>query len=66
MQHIRAHVLVCGGSGCKSAGSTEGQLEFAKQLEPKGLSDEGMILETGCPGLCEQGPLEIIYPEGTF
>ena len=33
MQHIRAHVLVCGGTGCKSAGSQEVQLEFAKQLE---------------------------------
>ena len=43
MQHIRAHVLVCGGTGCKSAGSKEVQLEFAKQLEQKGLSDEVMI-----------------------
>ena len=51
MQHIRAHVLVCGGTGCKSAGSKEVQLEFAKQLEQKGLSDEVMIVETGCHGL---------------
>lgn len=66
MQHIRAHVLVCGGTGCKSAGSKEVQLEFAKQLEQKGLSDEVMIVETGCHGFCEHGPLVIIYPEGTF
>ena len=52
MQHIRAHVLVCGGTGCKSAGSKEVQLEFAKQLEQKGLSDEVMIVETGCHGFC--------------
>ena len=66
MQHIRAHVLVCGGTGCESAGSKEVQLEFAKQLEQKGLSDEVMIVETGCHGFCEHGPLVIIYPEGTF
>ena len=66
MQHIRAHVLVCGGTGCKSAGSKEVQLEFARQLEQKGLSDEVMIVETGCHGFCEHGPLVIIYPEGTF
>ena len=59
MQHIRAHVLVCGGTGCKSAGSKEVQLEFAKQLEQKGLSDEVMIVETGCHGFCEHGPLVI-------
>ena len=66
MQHIRAHVLVCGGTGCKSAGSKEVQLEFAKQLEQKGLSDEVMIVETGCHGFCEHGPLVIIFPEGTL
>ncbi len=66
MQHIRAHVLVCGGTGCKSAGSKEVQLEFAKQLEQKGLSDEVMVVETGCHGFCEHGPLVIVYPEGTF
>ncbi len=66
MQHIRAHVLVCGGTGCKSAGSKEVQLEFARQLEQKGLSDEVVIVETGCHGFCEHGPLVIIYPEGTF
>ena len=60
MQHIRAHVLVCGGTGCKSAGSKEVQLEFAKQLEQKGLSDEVMIVETGCHGFCEHGPLVIV------
>ena len=66
MQHIRAHVLICGGTGCKSAGSKEVQLAFSRAIEAKGLSDEVMVVETGCQGFCEHGPLVIVYPEGTF
>ena len=66
MQHIRAHVLVCGGTGCKANGSKEIQLTFAKELQKFGLQDEVMVVETGCHGFCEHGPLVIVYPEGTF
>ncbi|WP_455653432.1 NADH-quinone oxidoreductase subunit NuoF [Phascolarctobacterium sp.] len=66
MQHIRAHVLICGGTGCKSAGSKEVQLAFSRAIEAQGLSDEVMVVETGCHGFCEHGPLVIVYPEGTF
>lgn len=66
MQHIRAHVLICGGTGCKSAGSKEVQLAFSRAIEAKGLSDEVRVVETGCHGFCEHGPLVIVYPEGTF
>lgn len=66
MQHIRARVLICGGTGCKSAGSKEVQLAFSRAIEAKGLSDEVMVVETGCHGFCEHGPLVIVYPEGTF
>lgn len=66
MQHIRAHVLVCGGTGCKSAGSSEIQMAFTKYLKEYGLQDEVMLVETGCHGFCEHGPLVIVYPEGTF
>lgn len=66
MQHIRAHVLVCGGTGCKANGSKDIQLTFARQLQKFALQEEVMVVETGCHGFCEHGPLVIIYPEGTF
>lgn len=66
MQHIRAHVLVCAGTGCKSAGSKEVELAFQREIRAKGLADEVMVVETGCHGFCEYGPLVIVYPEGTF
>lgn len=66
MQHIRAHVLVCAGTGCKSAGSKEVELAFQREIKAQGLADEVMVVETGCHGFCEYGPLVIVYPEGTF
>lgn len=66
MQHIRAHVLVCGGTGCKANGSKEIQLTFDRQLQKFALQEEIMVVETGCHGFCEHGPLVIVYPEGIF
>lgn len=36
-----------------------------EELEQKGLAPEVKIVETGCHGFCEMGPIMIIYPEGT-
>ncbi len=62
----RAHVLVCGGTGCSSSGSGKIQDTFKEQLEEKGLSSEVAIVQTGCHGLCALGPIVVVYPEGTF
>ena len=63
---IRAHVLICGGTGCTSSGSQSIQDAFVEQLEKNGLSDEIKIVQTGCFGLCALGPVVIVHPEGTF
>ena len=63
---IRSHVLICGGTGCTSSGSTKIHEAMEKELEVHGLSDEIKIVQTGCFGLCANGPIMIVYPEGTF
>lgn len=63
---VRSHVLICGGTGCTSSGSVAVRKAMAKELELAGLSDEVKIVQTGCFGLCANGPIMIIYPEGTF
>ena len=63
---IRAHVLVCAGTGCTSSGSAAVREAMAKELENRGLQDEVKIVHTGCFGLCALGPIMIVYPEGTF
>ena len=66
MNLYRAHVLVCGGTGCSSSGSAQLIERFEQQLKEKGLDKEVQIIRTGCFGLCEAGPVVIVYPEGTF
>ncbi|WP_367267485.1 NAD(P)H-dependent oxidoreductase subunit E, partial [Ruminococcus sp.] len=60
------HVLVCGGTGCTSSGSPKIIEELEKQFADKGLTDKVQIVKTGCFGLCERGPIMIVYPEGSF
>ncbi len=61
-------VLVCCGPGCLAGGSVRLVEEFRKLLKKrriKGFSVEA-LKETGCHGLCDQGPLVVIEPEGLF
>ena len=63
---IRSQVLVCGGTGCTSSGSKLIREEFEAQIKAAGLQDEVKVVPTGCFGLCAQGPIVIVYPDGTF
>ncbi len=62
----RAHVLICGGTGCTSSGSPAIQKALEEQLKANDLENEIKIVQTGCFGLCALGPVMIVYPEGTF
>lgn len=66
MELFRSHVLVCGGTGCTSSGSDLIIEQFEKQLADHDLENEIKVIRTGCFGLCEAGPVVIVYPEGTF
>ncbi len=66
MKLARAHVLVCGGTGCTSSGSEKIIDALNKNLEKYNLTDEINVIKTGCFGLCALGPVMIVYPEGCF
>jgi NADH:ubiquinone oxidoreductase subunit F (NADH-binding)/(2Fe-2S) ferredoxin len=66
MDIYRAHVLVCGGTGCTSSGSATLIERFNEKIKENGLDKEVKVIRTGCFGLCEAGPVVIVYPEGTF
>ncbi len=66
MEIYRAHVLCCGGTGCTSSGSAQIIARFEEKIKEAGLDKEVKVIRTGCFGLCEAGPVVIIYPEGTF
>ena len=63
---IRTHVLCCGGTGCTSSGSKSIQSEFEANIAKFDLCEEVKLVQTGCFGLCAEGPVVIVYPDGTF
>lgn len=66
MQVFRSHVLVCAGTGCTSSNSEKITKEFEVQLSNNKLENEVKIVKTGCFGLCAQGPIVVVYPEGAM
>ena len=62
----RAHVLVCAGAGCVSSGCKAVEESLVKAVKDLGLADEVRVVETGCMGPCDLGPVIVVYPEGVF
>ena len=66
MEFFRSQVLICTGTGCSSSNSHGLITKFEEELKIHGLEKEVKVVPTGCFGLCENGPVVIIYPEGAF
>ena len=66
MEYFRSQVLCCTGTGCTSSGSRSIIQAFEEEILNAGLEREIKVVPTGCFGLCEKGPIVIIYPEGSF
>ncbi len=64
--HERPCIAVCGGSGCLATGGAEVMEAFRSSIEERGLSEKVELRLTGCHGLCELGPLVVVYPEKVF
>ena len=62
----KRHIVLCGGTGCLSAHSTEIMEKFNELIKAKGLEDKVTVNQVGCFGFCSQGPFVKIYPENTL
>ncbi len=62
----RAHILICGGTGCTSGDSIKILEELKTSLKEHNLEEEVKLILTGCFGLCARGPIVVVYPEGSF
>ncbi len=61
-------IMVCCGTGCLANGAADvvtGLQEAISEKKAKNLKVEA-VRETGCHGFCQQGPLVIVEPKGTF
>jgi NADP-reducing hydrogenase subunit HndC len=66
MKLYRGHVLVCAGAGCISSGCKEVERNLINELQSHNLDQEIKVVETGCIGSCDLGPVIVVYPEGVF
>ncbi len=62
----RLLVSICAGSGCGAYGTEEVREALEKEISKNGLKRKVEVKVTGCHGFCEQGPIMVIHPEGTF
>jgi (2Fe-2S) ferredoxin/ubiquinone/menaquinone biosynthesis C-methylase UbiE len=72
VEPFRYHVFVCtqekaeGVPCCSVAGSGRVLNALHGELGAKGLADEIQVSSCGCLGICDSGPVMIVYPEGTW
>ena len=72
MEPFRFHLFVCtqqkpeGVSCCAASGSLAVIGELDRQIEARGLRDAVQLTTCGCMGLCDEGPIMVVYPEGTW
>ncbi|MFV0341353.1 MAG: 2Fe-2S ferredoxin [Anaerocolumna sp.] len=68
------HIFVC--TSCRMNGVQKGFCyskdavgiveKFMEEIDDRDLSSEVMITNTGCFGICEKGPIAVVYPEGVW
>ncbi len=66
MTKYKYHILICGGTGCRASESDKILIQFNAILQEKGLDDDIQVIQTGCFGFCEKGPIVKIIPDNTF
>lgn len=60
-----AHIIhVCAGTGCISSSSPLIIAALEKEIKERGLQDSVMVKQVGCMGLCAEGPIVSIKPDG--
>ncbi len=63
---VKTEIRICAGTACHASGRVAIREAIEKALESRGLTDSVAVIETGCHGFCEQGPIVVLAPRGLF
>jgi (2Fe-2S) ferredoxin/predicted O-methyltransferase YrrM len=72
MEPFRFHLFVCtqqkpeGVPSCPASGSFAVLDALDREMQARGLSHDVQITTCGCMGLCDEGPVMVVYPEGVW
>jgi NADH:ubiquinone oxidoreductase subunit F (NADH-binding)/(2Fe-2S) ferredoxin/NAD-dependent dihydropyrimidine dehydrogenase PreA subunit len=59
-------IRVCAGTTCNASGRAALRSAIDEELARRGLGDRVAVVETGCHGLCQEGPIVVVHPRGVF
>lgn len=60
------YILVCSGSACESSASKKLVENFNAEAKAQGVENIVQIVQTGCFGFCERGPIVKVLPDDSF
>jgi (2Fe-2S) ferredoxin/predicted O-methyltransferase YrrM len=69
---FRFHVFVCtqqkpeGVSSCLASGSLAVLDGLDREIQARGLDNDVQLTTCGCMGLCDEGPVMVVYPAGVW
>jgi len=63
---FKCQIAMCKGTGCQASGEISLKAKFDQVIKEKGLEKDIHIIETGCRGFCEMGPIIEIFPQKIF
>jgi len=62
----KTEIRICAGTACHASGRVALRKAVEKALADRGLTDKVAVVETGCHGFCEVGPIVVVRPQGIF
>ena len=66
IQPYQRHAILCAGKKCEPAEDRAAIQYLKKRLADEGLEGAVRANRAGCLGVCEQGPIMVVYPEGLW
>lgn len=74
MNKPQKHIFVCTSSRingqqkgyCHAKGGVDLVAAFMEEIEDRDLSGEVFVSNTGCFGICAQGPIVVVYPDNVW
>jgi (2Fe-2S) ferredoxin/predicted O-methyltransferase YrrM len=72
MEPFRLHLFVCtqqkpeGVPSCPASGAFAVLSALEREVIAQGLDNEVQLTTSGCMGLCDEGPIIVVYPEGVW
>jgi (2Fe-2S) ferredoxin/predicted O-methyltransferase YrrM len=72
MEPFRFHLFVCtqqkpeGLTSCPASGSFAVLGALDREIQARGLDNDVQLTTCGCLGLCDEGPVMVVYPAGVW